>query len=342
MLHKMIIMESYESYPSPDFNSGPVSQGGEGGEGADRGGADSGAGMYGSRSYSNSDSNSDSLGYTAQSSKALEANLAAARALVDPLTKSIPWEHLPREERVYTFGPEFLQFLSDPVRLRLLIESRMAWGGAGHCRKLTSSVTNHLDSLYSYGISLWQTSDDYHDLLKSRSGSTPTNSDKGQGQSWGGEEGGGPIVLGQDAVLDQWFSHYRKYLDKQAKKMGRVGVNLANIPYTAGPIDIKRAVEQLLGWEGSVSAIDPWWQKEAWNHDGTVTVYMPKVAANDLVARCEQQELMIRPPRGAGGPRIIKAWLAKGVRAGISPQSSEHSEDSSSESHVSQSLDNWA
>lgn len=323
MVHKMIIMESYESHPNPDFNPGPISEVGYGEDSEQLERVDSSRGHSGSRSYSNS----DSLGYTAQSSKALEASLAAAKALVDPLTKSIPWEHLPKEERAYTFGPEFLQFLSDSVRLRLLIESRMAWGGAGHCRKLTSSVTNHLDSLYSYGISLWQASDDYRDLLKSRSGSS--NRDQAENV----------IVLGQDAVLDQWFGHYRKYLDKQAKKLGRVGVNLANIPYTAGPIDIKRAVEQLLGWEGAVSAIDPWWQKESWNHDGTVTVYMPKVAANDLLLRCEQQELMIRPPRGSGGPRLIKAWLAKGGRAGVSPQASE---DSNSGNHVSQSLDNWA
>lgn len=265
---------------------------------------------------------SSSSGYTGESSKVLEASLAAAKVLIDPLTKVIPWEHLPKTERFYNFGPEFLQHISNTVKLRLLMESKMAWGGAGHCRKLSTSVENHLESQYSYGLSLWESSDDYRDLLKRRAGSD--------------YEGGEVDIIasGEDVVLDQWFGHYRKYLDKRAKKLGRVGVNLANIPYTAGPLDIKRAVETLLGWEGSVSAIDPWWQKESWNHDGTVTVYMPKVAANDLIARCEQQQLSIRPSRGAGGPRLIKAWLSKGARAGYSQQASEGS--------VSKSLDNWA
>lgn len=272
----------------------------------------------------------DSSGYTARSSKALEASLSAAKSLVDPLTKSIPWEHLPKDERLYSFGPEFVQFLSDSVRIRLLIENRMAWGGAGHCRKLTTSVANQLESLYSFGLSLWNDSGDSRDLLKSRSGTgssiLPNDS----------------VVLEQDVVLNQWLGHYRKYLDKQLKKLGRVGVNLANIPYTAGPVDIKRAVEQLLGWAGSVSAIDPWWQKHSWNHDGTVTVYMPRVAANDLVERCQQQQLIIRPSKGAGGPRVIKAWLAKGSRSGPSQSEIEDSDSSEQASHVAQSLDKWA
>jgi hypothetical protein len=261
-------------------------------------------------------------GYSTQSSKALEASLAAARALVDPLTKVIPWEHLPKNDRLYNFGVEYLQYLSPMVKLRLLIENRMAWGGAGHCRKLVSSVANHLDSQYAYGLSLWESSDAYGDLLKKRN----TSPYEAQAEL--------SIVKGDDVVLDQWLSHYRKYLEKQGKKFGRVGVNLANIPYNAGPLDIKRAVEQLLGWEGSVSAIDPWWQKDSWNHDGTVTVYMPKVAAADLVDKCLQQQLVIRPSKGAGGPRIVKGWLAKGFKAGYSQQATEET--------VSESLDNWS
>jgi hypothetical protein len=270
-------------------------------------------------------SSSSSFGYSPQASRAIEASLAAARSLVDPLTKVIPWEHLPKNERFYSFGPEFLPYIASSVKLRLLIESKMAWGGAGHCRKLATAVADHLESQNSYGLSLWEASDDYRDLLKKRVGSE-YEVDVVESLS-----------KGQDVVLDQWLGHYRKYLDKQLKKLGRVGVNLANIPYTAGPVEIKKAVEQLLGWEGSVSAIDPWWQKDSWNHDGTVTVYMPKVAANDLVARCEEQALMIRPVRGSGGPRIIKAWLAKGFRAGYSQQATEGSEGS-----VSQSLDSWS
>lgn len=269
-----------------------------------------------------SQSHVSNSGYSSQSSKGLEASLASARSLVDPLTKVIPWEHLPKPDRYYNFGPEFLPYISCMVKIRLLIESRMAWGGAGHCRKLTTAVENYLDSQYSYGLSLWEGSDNYRDLFKKRAGL-----DSGMEESIS-------VVKGDDVVLDQWLGHYRKYVDKQAKKLGRVGVNIANIPYTAGPWDIKRAVEQLLGWEGSVSAIDPWWQKGSWNHDGTVTLYMPKVAANDLVSRCAEQQLVIRPPRGAGGPRVIKAWLSKGARAGYSQQASEGS--------VSESLDHWA
>ena len=252
--------------------------------------------------------------------------MAAARALVDPLTKVIPWEHLPKNERLYCFGVEFLSYLSHTVKLRLFIESKMAWGGAGHCRKLPTTVSNHLESQYAYGLSLWESSDDYRDLLKKRA-SSPLDLDN-------------LVILakGDDVVLDQWLGHYRKYLDKQSKKLGRVGINLANIPYTAGPVEIKRSVEQLLGWEGSVSAIDPWWQKDSWSHDGTVTVYMPKVAANDLVEKCEQEQLVIRPPRGSGGPRVIKAWLAKTARS----SGQQAASSKTSKEDVSGSLDNWA
>ena len=294
---------------------------------------DDGLGGFGETTYGDRDGGGDSGSgagagagdgsggtYTVESSKALEVSLASARALVDPLTKLIPWEHLPKTDRNYNFGPEFLSYLSLPVRLRILIEHRMGWGGAGHCRRLKHATANHLEARFGYALGLWETSGDNRDLSKHRNPS--------------GYEDKEILDVDADPVLKQWLGHYRKYLDKQAKKLGRVGVNLANIPYTAGPGDIKKAVVELLEWSGCVSAIDPWWQKQAWNHDGTVTVFMPKVAANDLVTRCEQGLLILRPPRGPSNPRVIKAWFAK-------PRGAGDGVDSSNTNQVSQSLDSW-
>lgn len=237
---------------------------------------------------------------------------------IDSLTKQIPWERVPKDGRSYLFGEDFLPYLSLEMKFRLLLESKMAWGGAGHCRKLMPRVATVLETSYGYGITLWEASDDVSDLLKKRS-SSPTNISQ---QSLELEDDSNSDQLLRDVVLQQWLGHYRKFLDKQAKKVGRVAVNLANIPYTAGPLEIKKSVEDLLAWEGAVVAIDPWWQDDRWNHDGTVTVYMPKVAAADLVTKASEGLLSISPVvRGrvrsnastvsSTSPRRIKAWLTR-------------------------------
>lgn len=248
-------------------------------------------------------------GYTPQNSKVLEARLSEARALIDPLTKRIPWEHLPKTSRLYTFGVEVLQYLAPSVKVRLLIEHKMAWGGAGHCRKLTTQVFNFLEAQVGYGLSSWEGSEDYRSLSKQRA-NTNYHADMVD-----------IFAVEHDPVLEQWLGHYRKFLEKQTRKAGRVGVNLANVPYTCGPKEVKEGVEGLLGWKGSVAAIDPWWKKDVWEHDGTVTVYLPKVAAQELVDKCQNSQLTLMP-KGGSKPRAIKAWFSKGSNGASSGSSS--------------------
>jgi hypothetical protein len=241
-------------------------------------------------------------GYDPQNSKVLEAKLAQARALIDPLTKKIPWEHLPKTSRYYNIGAEVLPYLSNSVKMRLLIEHKMAWGGAGHCRKLSAQVFNFLEGHLGFGLSAWEASDDYRSLSKERV-ATGYQADS--------------LNVEQDSVLEQWLGHYRKFLDKQAKKVGRVAVNLASVPYAAGPKEIKETLETFLGWKGCVSAIDPWWKKDVWVHDGTVTVYLPKVAANQVLDACQEGKFTISA-KSSGPSRVIKAWLAKTGSGGSS------------------------
>jgi hypothetical protein len=236
--------------------------------------------------------------YSSENSKVLEARLREARALIDPLTKRIPWEHLPKTPRNYTFGTEVISYLAGAVKVRLLIEHKMAWGGAGHCRKLNQQVYNFLESQVGYGLTSWELNEDYRSLSKQRA-STDYNMSLSD-----------TFAVEPDIVLEQWLGHYRKFLEKQAKKAGRVAVNLANVPYMCGPKEVKDGVEALLGWKGCVSAIDPWWKRDAWEHDGTVTVYLPKIAAQDLVTKCQNSELTLFGKKSSV-PRVIKGWYAK-------------------------------
>jgi len=259
-------------------------------------------------------------GYSPQNAKVLEARLSEAKALVDPLTKRIPWENLPKTSRSYNFGVEVLPYLTGAVKVRLLIEHKMACGGAGHCRRLRKQVHDFLEGQVGYGLGTWELSEDYRSLSKQRVASN-YHSDMTD-----------VFFVEPDTVLEQWLGHYRKFLEKQIKKAGRVGVNLANVPYNCGPKEVKDGVESLLGWKGSVFAIDPWWKKDVWEHDGTVTVYLPKVAAHELVDKCKEGQLSLV---GKGGtPRVLKAWFSKG------PEEASNASYSSSGASIS-SEDLW-
>lgn len=247
-------------------------------------------------------------GYNPQNSKVLEARVSEARGLIDPLTKKIPWENLPRNSRMYTFGVEVLPYLSGAVKVRLLIEHKMACGGAGHCRRVDDKVSNFLEGQVGYGLGSWEHSEDYTSLSKHR---VAPNYHTDMVDIFHVEP---------DTVLEQWLGHYRKFLEKQVKKAGRLGVNLGNIPYSCGPKEVKDGVESLLGWKGCVFAIDPSWRKDVWEHDGTVTVYVPKVAANDLVQKCREGLLTLSPKTGST-KKVIKAWIDKSLLGGASGSS---------------------
>jgi hypothetical protein len=195
---------------------------------------------------------------------------------------------------VYNFGVEVLPYLSGAVKVRLLIEHKMAIGGAGHCRQVEQQVYNFLEGQVGYGLVSWELSEDYASLSKQRAAPN-YHTDMVD-----------IFAVEPDIVLEQWLGHYRKFLEKQAKKAGREAVHLGNVPYNCGPKEVKDGVEDLLGWKGCVFAIDPWWRKDVWEHDGTVTVYVPKVAASDLVQKCRDGALTLTPKKGTS--KKIKAW----------------------------------
>lgn len=58
---------------------------------------------------------------------------------------------------------------------------------------------------------------------------------------------------------------------------------MTNLPYRAGPEEIKAFVERTLEKENCVKAMDPWWAKKGWVHDGGVTVYLDEKDAMKLL-----------------------------------------------------------
>ena len=176
---------------------------------------------------------------------------------------------LPVEERGYTFGTEWLPEIRTTTKVALLTEHLLAKAGAGHARKCRPEVAAELQNTVACHI-------DIHGVP------TPDY-----------------VASGNDSDLAAWAARAAKFRDKQKTKAESWGVNLSNLPFKAGPQDIKKFVEDLLDKPGCVKAIDPWWAKAGWVHNGGATVFLDELDARELL------EI------GAGEPEFSKALPRK-------------------------------
>lgn len=180
----------------------------------------------------------------------------------DERTGFIPKEKLPGTLKTISAGPEWLDYLSGPDKAMLMLENLMAKGGAGHARRLRTDTEEALHKMISYAI-------DIH------SGLTEDFLEKNK----------------SNKELLAWNERYKKFLQKQKKKGENYAINITNIPYRATREEIESLIDDLLGSKGNVQAIDPWWCKDAWRHDGGCTIYVKKEHAEKLLELANTEKI---------------------------------------------------
>jgi hypothetical protein len=186
------------------------------------------------------------------------------KGMINPATDWIDWARLPAEERHYKFGPEVLPFLRSSTKLVLLIEDQMARGGAGHARRSNPEVLAELEKAVGKYLSPEGIADREY------------------------------VASSNDDELVAWAARAEKFAAKQVIKDNSWGINLTNLPFRAGPEEIKGFVERTLEKKGCVLAMDPWWAKKGWIHDGGVTVYLSEKDAQHLLD-AGAEELVFSP-----------------------------------------------
>lgn len=185
------------------------------------------------------------------------------KSCIDPDTGWIGWESLPRSSRAYHFGPQWLKFVKNSTKLILLMENEMARGGAGHARRLREDAAIELGKLYQGALA-----------------------------TEGGLDKKTLEAHKDDEHLVAWNQRHIKFRHKIKIKEKSCGLNIANIPYKAGPEDINKYVDKVLEKDGCIKAIDPWWARDGWYHQGSVTIYVTKEDGKILLDKGAKGELI--------------------------------------------------
>jgi len=214
----------------------------------------------------------------------------AVLPLLNPNTGWVDLASLPQTSRLYTFGKEFIPFLQASTQIRLLIEHLMGAEGAGQCKRLWAETAAEI-------------SKNFLPALLPEGGIKPDYL----------------ASADPNCNLDAWGTRYKAFCEKQKVKGENVGINLNNIPYKAGPEQIRKLVEDALDAPGAIKAMDPWWKKESWSHDGAVTIYLSEKNARELLSIASRQELKLFWTHPMPKDWVIKAWPHKKSRLAAQP-----------------------
>lgn len=175
------------------------------------------------------------------------------KTATNPETGWVEAQRLPAEEKQYSFGTDWLPFMRSTTKVALLVEHQLARKNAGHARTCRIEVVSELDKTVGKQLE-------------------PDGTVKAD-----------YLAHSLDGNLTAWAERAAKFSEKQKAKKEAWGINLTNVPFKAGPVEIKNTIERILEKEGCVKAIDPWWAKKGWVHDGGVTVFLNEKDATDLL-----------------------------------------------------------
>lgn len=183
----------------------------------------------------------------------LPDTLEEIQRVLNPKTGRVELARLPQTKKTYRFGPEWIEYLSGEDITILAIEHELSIGGAGRAKRLRNDCISLIQEAAASRID-------------PQGGIKPEYLETHPGET-----------------LAAWNERHIKFHEKQRIKKEAFGVNVTNLPYRAGPNLIKKFLEEAIGRDGAILAMDPWWSKEGWVHDGGVTVYTKEDHARKLI-----------------------------------------------------------
>jgi hypothetical protein len=205
---------------------------------------------------------------------------------IEPFVNENGWvrlDRLPQNDRYYLFNEDFLPYINNPTKVRLLVEDRMARGSAGHCKRCTKLVSDSIERSTS------------HALTDDGSIIPPY----------------GSYLFESGLELGAWLERYKTFVTKQITKSAHIAINVSNIPYKARAVDIKRTIEEIIDQPNSIVAMDPWWNKDTWTHKGAVTIYLTEKNARTFLKIAEQGDAKMFFNSPIPKEWVLKAWPAK-------------------------------